>query len=451
MATPSAQFTAPGPRHVMPRHVIQSLCAWGLVPLLATLTLFDLRRDIHGEHGVLSLELLLYGAITCLTLPILWRRRHDVNGPARVLLASFALFIAWGLGTIVRPWTDAAWALHVEPRYRAVPLLQAALVCSAAWGLVLAMGRRRSIEALWWGAVSIIVCTPFAWWRAVRNGEVHRLSTAMGGAAVIHVGLLLCAGIFLDAMVNGRRRMASAVLATVSVALAVASGSRAGLLTLGLAVALLVLWSARAGDARRVLVGSGGLAVLLVLVSQVVPTSRRLFSLMDERRWENIVASSRILRSGFSEVVIGVGAGRVWPWLAFETGRLHKNWLGQRSTSVGHLLTNPHSIFLSAIVELGLVGLILLVVMFVTLVLTVVRGWQQAGRVSQMPRIVLVATILSFFLDTYLIKNFAVSFLWWLVLATHLGTSDPEGPSSTGRRSVLGDEEEPAPQSPSRP
>ncbi|WP_420176457.1 hypothetical protein [Luteococcus sp. OSA5] len=410
----------------------QRVALWILVPVMAALTLFDLRRDVNGNHGVLSLELLLYTVIVVVTLPVIWVRRRHVLPASRRVLGSFGTVWACALVSSLTTTRPLLQKVVVERRYLVTPVIEAGLVPVAAFGIVLSMAPKDRRRALWMAAVTIVALTPFAWWRGVANGEIIRLSSALGGAAVVHVPLLLCAGIFADHAVRGSRVVLNATLAVAAVVMALLSGSRAGLICVALFTLLVLRWGT-SGRARRLtsrVAVATGLALGLLVV--VVPSLRRLVAFSDELRLTNLTTAMDSLGGSPSTVFFGLGWGRLWPWFAFETGRLQMPWRGEGPTEFGTALTNPHSIFLGVLVELGALALIPVVLMFVFLVLAVARRARRGDSPGLLVCLAVIATLPAFLFDLYLFKNFATSFWWWLVLAAFLAT----GPAGDERSSV---------------
>lgn len=402
------------------------MLGWLLMAWTACLTLFDMRRTPSGRYGIPSIELLVTAALVLVTAPALWRQRHRTTRLGRVMLASFLVLGLWSMASAALTPSPTVHDVLVPRRYRLVPALQGVLTALAAWGVACAIPAHRRRPALWWAALAMVACTPPAWWRVLNNSWTHRLSTAFGGAAVIHVALFLCAAVFVAAALDGYRRRTSWVLAVVSIVLALASGSRAGLVDLALVSLVGVLWLVPRHLLRRAVLWLLGGALALAGAISIFPSTRRMLSFSDPLRVLNMETALHAWTGSTHSLLLGVGSGRLWPWMAFEGGLVPIPYRGIGATEFGVALTNPHSIFLSMVVELGVFALIPLLVMFASLVLSLFRHPPRQPSVLVV-HLVLVCLIPSFFLDYYLFKNYAVSFLWWLVVAFGLGLEAPRG------------------------
>lgn len=414
------------------------MLGWLLMAWTACLTLFDLRRTVCGRYGIPSTELLVTLAIVLVTAPALWRQRHRITRPGRVMLASFLVLGLWSMASVALTPSPTIHGVLVPRRYRLVPALQGVLTALAAWGVACAIPSWRRRPALWWAALAMVACTPPAWWRVLNNSGTHRLSSALGGAAVVHVALFLCAAIFVAAALDGYRRRTSWVLAVVSIALALASGSRAGLIDLALVSLVGVLWLVPRHLVRRAVLWLLGGSLALVAVISIFPSTRRMLSFSDPLRVMNMETALQAWTASTHSLLLGVGSGRLWPWMAFEGGLVPIPYRGIGATEFGVALTNPHSIFLSMLVELGPFAMIPLLVMFASPVLSLFRHPPRQRSVLVV-QLALVCLLPSFFLDYYLFKNHAVSFWWWLVVAAGLGLQAPRGESDPSRPAAAQD------------
>jgi hypothetical protein len=138
----------------------------------------------------------------------------------------------------------------VIPRaYLVMPILTALATLLAAWALLRALPAAPLHRVLWWPAAATIVCSYLQWPRSAGVHGSARLATGMGGSAVVHVPLLLAAGITMAAALAGWRRWWSLALSALGAAAVVLIGSRAGVICLllaGVVIALQWLRSRRA-------------------------------------------------------------------------------------------------------------------------------------------------------------------------------------------------------------
>jgi hypothetical protein len=238
-----------------------------------------------------------------------------------------------------------------------------------------------------------------------------QLESPLGGAAVVHVALLLTLAAYFACAKSGYRRGLALVLVALTIALIILTGSRAGLGSALLLGFLMVLDARRPGRSIVALVFIGSVFVFLL---RVLPTDR-FSTLNDEGRGVNMSTSLHFLADSVNNVIFGVGSGRVWPWYKYEEGALAFNQVTHFAyTQFGYLLTNPHSVFLGTIVELGLIGFIPMSLMFVAI-------FREYLRIRHLPGndflailfLGILCTLPSFLFDDYLYKNFPTTFIWW--------------------------------------
>lgn len=404
-----------------------------MFPTLALLLLVDLRIGVHGRTEVVSALLVGFTALALASLPMWWTRGQALTGSGRAALAAFATLCGYALASSLLTTLPHLQKVTVSRNYLVVPVLLAVVTAMSAWGLVLAVEPAKRLSWLWWGAALVVVGSLLGWPRAALAQGSMRLSTgSMGGAATFHVALLLCAAVFAGAALDGHRRRASWVLATLSVVALLLTGSRAGLLCLLWAGTMLVVWAANRGLGRIVWAVVAGGGALFVALLALVPALRRMLDMSDQLRQTNLETAWRVWSAHPQTMLLGAGSGRLWPWYAFETGRLKIGWRGEVITEFGRAQTNPHSTFIGVGVELGLVGLLALLALCAVLVARLAREWRHPGDpIAFLVSVALVATLAANLFDYYLLKNFGVSWWWWVVLAAVLGTSR-SGPGQPG-------------------
>ncbi|MEL4356297.1 MULTISPECIES: O-antigen ligase family protein [unclassified Luteococcus] len=419
---------------------------------LAAMQFVDLRIGLHGKPELWSFFLIGFTGLSLLCLPALLRR-DALTRAGRVVLASGLVLFGWAfwsasqtiLPRILKPW------VVIGRHYLFFPLATAVVTMLAAWGLAAAIGGARARQALWLGAVTITATTLLAGPRTMLARHSIRLGTGMGGAAIFHVVLLLCLGILLAAGLRGERRVVSLAGAALCAAGILLTGSRAGLACLLCFITLMVLLYGLRGHARLAGALLGGVAVLLGAVLAFVPGSSRLLTSGDLGRQANLATALQAWQTSWENQVFGIGSGRLWPWYAFETGLAPIPWRGLVQTGFGRAVTNPHSVFLGVLVELGLLGMVPLLVLLGTVLVVAWRRWRAlaaergtAALADVLPLLAVVATIPAFLFDFYLFKNYAVSFWWWLVVALLLGVGGRRGvdpaPSTADHHPTAGEE-----------
>lgn len=395
---------------------VGNLLGWSVVPALAGMQLVDLRRDLHGQPAMVSTYLLGFTAVTLVGLVFVVARWRSFSRAGRLAGVAFGALLAYAL---VRALGVALPVVQQRPTTRpmlVVPLLTAAVTALAAVGCMAAVDARERHRRLWWAAWAMVAVALVQWPRAVASNRSVRLASAMGGSAVLHVALLTAAGLFLGCAVAGWRRRASSVGTALSAAAVLATGSRAGLVSLALFAALVTLWALGRGAGRRAVAAVLGLGVLTAGVVAAVPSLRRLVNFSEPGRARNLETALEVWSQDWGTRLLGVGSGRLWPWYAFDIRAIPSPGAGLVRTEWGLALTSPHSVFLGVLVELGVLGMLLWLVVCGALVWQLVRLWRGDDPIRTLTTMALCATLAAFVLDTYLLKNFGVSFWWWLVL-----------------------------------
>lgn len=437
-------------RRARQRRGLWTLTSWLLFPILLLMQLFDLRRGLVGPGWVWSALLIGFSLFLLVGTPLAITLRARLSRPDWTVAGLFTALVAWGIGSALVsgpplwPWRTLPTA--TPPRvlmpapllYRIVPLVTAWVTMAAAGLAVGLIPARSRLERMWWLAALMLGSSLALWPRAIEVHNSPRLATGMGGSSTVHLVFLLCAGLFLGAFWQRHRPRASLALAGVSVLCLLMTGSRAGFLALAAFVVLVLVWIGAKLNPRLVLAvliaGVVGLGLVLL-----TPASR-LLNFSDPWRVINARTALRLWTADPLHLLLGVGSGRVWPWYAFDARFYWLPWGGRLRTSAGDLLTNPHSVPLGVGVELGLVGLLLLAGIIVLLFVAVGDAWRTRGPASgengragarEGVLLALVASLVTFVFDYYLLKNFAVSFWWWCaVFATLGGVQRSSGPSS---------------------
>lgn len=152
-----------------------------------------------------------------------------------------------------------------------------------------------------------------------------------------------------------------------------------------------------------------------VLITLRLGSIDRLFVLTDDYRLHTYLAGISAWTESASTVVFGQGLGEVWPWYVYdiEISMGHDRWRYYFSTTpFGKVLTIPHSTFIPVLAELGLVGIVLLVLCLGSQLIPVLRsGMRQTLAALLAPG--LAASLAVFMFDTLLFKYFPLSSIWW--------------------------------------
>lgn len=355
-----------------------------------------------AERSPLSLGRISAGAWTC-------------------LIAATALFV-WALLTMV--WSDPfIWVgkpqtvTYVRDGQVAIPALNGLLAAWVGFTVMAATPRLGRLRLLWWISLALIPFTVLGWLRvSITQGYAQpRLWSQVGGAAVFPAVLVLAGAIALASFLNQFRPKLSLWMLVAHLVLLLLTGSRGGLLMLGVLVVLLVIRLGRqhtgAGERLRSLPPGvfvlGGLAVLAAIISS--PILGRL-----DQRSAGRLMTWRVgigaWDDSWTNILFGVGSGTIWPWFAYESGWQPQPWRSRVTGPFGYTLYHSHSIYLAVIAELGIIGLALLI----AVVWPIAARWLKGGSNANVVVISAVcACLVGFNFDLFLFKNFPVSLMWW--------------------------------------
>ena len=413
---------------------------WLFIVLIGYLSLFNTMGPLPGTripvYLLLTVIMIGLGAALAIWRFGTWPRiRRAVRRPAwMVLMAATALF-SYGLTStffrrgVVLGSGKPPHPLVVPQFYQVMPLMCGLLTVWMAFLLVLVVPVANRFGLLWRLSAALVPLSLAGWGRVLLDTTASpRLWTQMGGSAVYPVVLVLGLAIAIAGIVRPYRPNLSAWLAVAHLALMLLTGARSAIV---LCIALLVLLVIRLGRrhtglgerlakvSRGVFV-LGGIAVAVATLAS--PVLGRLDSGSDGRGMTWRVGRAALGHS-WERLTFGTGSGSVWPWFAFESGWLKLPYRSRITTPWGPSLYHPHSVYVNILVEFGIIGLILLAMVLYPLLVQWIRGGTVVPVVLSSATL---ACLVSFTVDTYLVKNFPVSLIWWLVLFTLL-TTYPHG------------------------
>lgn len=402
---------------------MRQLRAWLPVAVVATaaamVQFVRLRqwRDFAGTpltFDVFWFALLLLGVAWWAVPRFRWLGRAGwVAFAAFLLLLQYALY---GAGQRPGPVVETSRSTEVPLPYLTSPAMIAALAAAAALAVALVLARRRGLVVVIFATLA--VAGFLAWPRQIPIHRSWRLASALAGSASIHVVYLLVAAVGLGWWLLTRPRRGAwggAAVAALGVVGVLASGSRGGLLALATWVVLAgVAARTKTKSWRPIALGVAGLVAAWVALLLIVPDLRHSLSSGDPLRELNAQTALAWWGSSSETMLWGTGYGQVWPWAAFDSGLIPAPGERMVPTAHGSVLLSPHSTALAVLVELGLVGALLALVV----VAAVVRLWWTSRNDPFAFPIAsaLVASLVAFLFDTYLLKEFGVSFWWWLAL-----------------------------------
>lgn len=395
-----------------------NVVGWCLVPLAVLQQVVWLRRPVQLGPVTPTLESLLLTLIAVVTAPWWWTRWRTLGRLGGTLVGCFLALVAYSLVTVAthaEPRIELSGGMDVARAWVVIPLLTSAVTTLSALGLVLAAEPHLRPRILASAGAALVVAGFAVWPREVGVHLSPRLATAMGGSATVHVVFLLVAAMGLGIALAGRRLVGGALCLGGVLAL-VATMSRGGLLALvAWGVLLAVGWGLRSRrDALR-LWPLGLLLAAVVVADLFIPELNRALSFADPKRSENLQSSMHLWLHDAPTAIFGTGAGQVWPWYLLEAGVVPVPESGMLATAAGPVLQSPHSTLLSIVVETGVVGSVLALACVAILVLLLFRTRPDPLRFPVACAV--VASLVAFLFDSYLLRNFGVSLWWWAAVA----------------------------------
>lgn len=402
---------------------------WAFVAWLSVMSLVNFESPVWGLGQVTMFTVVspLFVLVGVVLMVVRFRQEQD-GALGRISVAAWACLAAatglFGYAMLTTLWSDPIiWvgqAHVVTPVPEAtvlVPLLNALFGMWAGFVVMALTPRPGRLRLLWWVSLALIPFSVLGWLRvSITQGDLEpRLWTQVGGSAVYPVVLVIAGAIALANFLNQYRPRLSLWMTVAHLVLVLLTGSRGGLLMVGVLVVLLVIRLGRqhtgAGERLRNLPPSvyvlGGIAVLVAIVSS--PILGRL----DER------SAGRLMtwRVGIDNwdnhpltVLFGLGSGVIWPWFSYESGWQPHPWRSRVTSPLGYTLYHSHSLYLEVIAELGILGLILLIAVVWPLAARWLKGGSAANVVVTSA---VCACLVGFNFDLFLFKNFAVSLVWW--------------------------------------
>lgn len=261
------------------------------------------------------------------------------------------------------------------------------------------------------------------WWIFFYHMET-RLTGLIGASSVLYLPMVLLLSIHLSNITTKSNRLSSIIGSFIAIAGILLTNSRAGLITL---VLLLLFFLFKKISVRKLVLGAVIILISIAFVSKFSSLDR-LKSFESLAREENIKTSLQISTSSFKNFIFGTGYGDVWQ---FGSKSPDAGFIG---TAYGMLLHHPHSTFLKIFVELGAVGL-LLIIFILGVIAKEFYGSIKRNNAhrSYILFAVLCTSAVSFSTDLFLFQNWHISLLWWLFL--FLGLLYPEEKKLTKQQS----------------
>ena len=408
-----------------------------VVVAVVVITLFAMQL-IDTRHGLwtpwtVSIQLVGCAVVTMCLAPAAWRRRHSMSRTGWIFIAEITTIMIWSLISAMVAPKAVVWRTTVPRIHQVMPAVTALVTLMAAVVTVLVLSRHARRLATLGGSAAVLLGALVDWPVQASIHRSPRLASAMGGSAVVHVAILLAAGVFFDASRMARtrpRQLALAMVGCLAVGMTIATGSRAALIVLFIFGA----WALAAWGRHHPRIAGGvaaAAAVMLVALVIRVPALQRLATWTSPARLHAASVGWDAVSSSWTYLLLGVGSGRVFPWYSIEDKFIAAPGAGIIGTPFGVALNSAHSVFVAVLTELGV---LMFLVLCASVVLVWANAWHDVRRRSTwaVTSMVLAATTAAWVFDTYLLKNFAVSTWWWLiagcVLASHGCDGERVGP-----------------------
>lgn len=414
---------------------------WLFVLLISFLTLFNALGPMPGTtrppvYLVLGAIFVLIGVALAIWRFRTWKRiRRAVRRPAWLALIAGSALFGYGLittffrrGVLISGTGAGRTTETLSQYYQVMPLICGLVTIWMAFLLIMVTPVTNRFALLWRLSVAMVPLSLLGWGRVLLDTTSPRLWTQMGGSAVYPVVLVLCLAVAMAGVARPYRVNQSAWLAAAHLVLLLLTGARSAVVLCVVLVLLLVIrlgrrhtgLGERLARIPRAVFVLGGLAVTVAALSS--PLLARLDSKSDGRVMTWRVGRS-VLDQDWQRIIFGTGSGSVWPWFASESGNFPLPWRSRMATPWGTSLYHPHSVYVEVLVEFGVIGLVLLALVLYPLLVQWIRGGTVVLVILSSATL---ACLVSFSVDTYLVKNFPVSLVWWLVLFTTL-TTFPHG------------------------
>ena len=280
----------------------------------------------------------------------------------------------------------------------------------------------RPKKTMWIMFVLLTLFFGYYAYSALSQEGLTRLAGALGGAAVIHVSILLVLSYFFHKFFHNKKHtIINLIFVFLNLSFVVLTGSRAGLLSVILFVLLFLML--RINNKKML-----GVVLFLSVVSVFIVTNfpmDRYSSLEITGRTMNLNVVTDYATQSPQALLLGNGYGTIFQWFAYGYGGLPTLKGNLVQTLFGSALYHAHSTFLEILGEMGLISLIL----FLGIFIIVIKDFWITIKDKSLKNTMLLAVICtmpSFALDLYLLANWDVSFVWWLFVFSALSIKSEE-------------------------
>jgi O-antigen ligase len=192
-------------------------------------------------------------------------------------------------------------------------------------------------------------------------------------------------------------------------------GSRTGYALFGL-FAISCIWMVKGRQRIFAIIILAAVASLgAIVIFTKAKTDRLQVKTKDGRTMMHEAVVNILEERKAGELIAGSGLGSLWPWYLTEAegGDLYMTKRYIRHTPYGILLYHPHSTVLVLLVELGLVGLLFLIV-FAAGLLRALKRAMVTGENAMLAWGLLISSI-SIEFDLFLVRKPTRDIIWWIL------------------------------------
>lgn len=355
------------------------ICLFGLILFFFPLWLYRGEQKTSSKTVFLIFNIILAMALVSVLYNdnIIYKR-----------IEYYALFITWGTATFSYLSSKTALSKTIDPR-KTIKLVTSLLTSVFLFYII--------------------------WW-VFKFHMQSRLGGMLGVSSILYTPMIIILAVHLSNIATKHNRMTSIIGALITSTAILLTNSRAGLICIGL---LLLFYLVQRLTIIKI-IGMIALVGICFLIISKVSTFDRYQNFNDIGRQENIQTALNISTSSTKYFVLGSGYGSVWRAEYYLDNNMldaATSYETMINTYYGRILHHPHSSFLKIFVELGIVGLIIFLTIFIIICRECYKSWKckNQQRMYILFSVLCTGTI-SFTTDFYLFANWEISLIWWFFL-----------------------------------
>lgn len=375
------------------------------------------------EIGIVntSINYIVLLIVLTLAVPLLF---YKGSRSASSVYKAFFILIIWALVTTLNK------QFLFDDQFILFPLIMTFLILTVAY-LFSRLTLFKTVD--WVNMVTILSCfltlvfVLYAYWFAFEfyttYGVIERLKGPLGGAAVIHLIMFPVLAVHVSNLLRKKNRKISLVFATLTLICIYLTGSRAAIVCLG---AFIFLFVVKRASAKKILITLCLTILFVGIAFATMPSESRYEGFLeDSARSSTIEVGIDFWMQNPMTFMFGNGYGTVWPWFIYDTVDSPFPDFGYYNTvytEFGSMLYHPHSLLLAVGVELGVVGLLIILYIAKIIVKEFRMSLKETDEFRSHLFIGVVSAIPSFLFDLFIFKNWEVSLIWVFFLFVALSS-----------------------------